>query len=205
MDFRNLADLRIMFLVVRIPYLLKSVILLNLSVFSEIHVIIAYFHETLLVICSHFHLLSFFISSEAIYIQLNLGSIKLCQINSAIWKSISKLNHFQCECCVSILLNGWREHQFREVAMLKDEPLSSRQKQLPVWISEEGNCSLWCSTSSILSVYGWLLIRRLVSTFPLEHIHQGVMGLSHVCAFEQDISGFVTLFQSYHQMLLLYA
>ena len=65
-----------------------------------------------------------------------------------------------------------------------------KTKQLPIWYSAEGIVQRCVPDElSQLTLAEKLLIQKISPFVPLEHIHQGVMGLKgHVCAFEQDIS-----------------
>lgn len=73
----------------------------------------------------------------------------------------------------------------------KDEHYYLRTKQLPVWYSDAGIAQNTVpSELDNLTMAEKLLIQKISPFVPLEHIHQGVMGLNgHVCSFEQDITG----------------
>jgi len=108
----------------------------------------------------------------------------------------NNIRHFHCRCCRSIGLNIQLNADGvckGKCSKLKDVNYYLDRHCLPVWYNDEG-VAVFSVPKCLkdLSSAEKLLIQRVSPFVPLHHIKHGVFGLSgHVCAFEQDIGGFV--------------
>lgn len=102
--------------------------------------------------------------------------------------------HKKCStcCCVSLNLQTLKK---KDICIQCNKRKSSdyylKTKQLPIWISNDGITQFSVpEVLTCLTLAEKLLIQKYSPFVPLQHIHQGVLGIKgHVCAFEQDIPG----------------
>lgn len=97
---------------------------------------------------------------------------------------------------INVTLNkkGATKGLCKKCATLKNPNYYLDKNALPVWRDSVGNVMYSLPDELVgLSVAEKLLIQRVAVFVPLHHIKNGTMGLTgHVCAFEQNINGFLT-------------
>jgi len=108
----------------------------------------------------------------------------------------SSIKHGHCQCCHMTSLNIRVNKEglcVGKCSLLKNINYYLEKRALPVWYNDEGKPVFTVpSYLQDLTAVEKLLIQRISPFVPLHHIKKGVFGISgHVCAFEQDIEGFV--------------
>lgn len=112
----------------------------------------------------------------------------------------NKLRHKHCKCCHQVSLNLDVAVQGTKVGMcsncrkMNNSSYYFDEKLLPIWFDDCGQ-PIYTVPVELqgLTTAEKLLIQRISPFVPLHHIKNGTMGLTgHVCAFEQDLDGFLT-------------
>ena len=98
-------------------------------------------------------------------------------------------------CSLNIKINSTGKYKgmCTKCAKKKDALYYLKRKELPVWYKDGVPQYRVPSVLSCLSDAEKMLIQKVSPFVPLHHIKNGLYGLTgHVCAFEQDIDGFIS-------------
>ena len=113
---------------------------------------------------------------------------------SAFESSMKTINHSMCLCCRKVSINiNLKKGVCVNCVSFRDVDYYLKRNALPVWYDERGRVQYHVPEClSSLSIAEKMLIQLASPFVPLKHIKNGTMGLTgHVCAFQQDIEGFV--------------
>lgn len=118
----------------------------------------------------------------------------------------NKLHHKRCKSCRRVSLNldiatrGDYVGYCGGCRKMTNKNFYNDEKLLPIWLDDDGS-PIYTVPSELqgLSTAEKLLIQRISPFVPLHHLKNGIMGLTgHVCAFEQDLDGFLSTLPRKH-------
>ena len=127
---------------------------------------------------------------------MQLPSDKMKDASIRLFESrMENLNHSFCVCCHKVSLNMKvnKKNVCTVCVPFKDTDYYLKRNSLPVWYDDNGIVQYHVPEClKDLSIAEKMLIQLASPFVPLKHIKNGTMGLTgHVCAFQQDIEGFV--------------
>ena len=118
----------------------------------------------------------------------------------------NKLHHKRCKSCRQVSLNldlatrGDYVGYCGACRKMTNKNFYHDEKLLPIWFDDDGT-PIYTVPFQLqgLSTAEKLLIQRISPFVPLHHLKNGLMGLTgHVCAFEQDLDGFLSTLPRKH-------